>query len=115
MPFGQPHQKTSVTHTATVDWGDGTSGPATVDELAGSGTVTASHTYTLAGTFGIEVCVSDDDGGSACDALQVTVEEPQGVTAMSLQKVDTLVVDSGDGEVNPDDTLRYQVKKFGLE
>jgi hypothetical protein len=54
-------------HTATVDWGDGT--PivnATVTESAGSGSLSvAPHAYASAGSKTITVTVRDDDGGVA--------------------------------------------------
>ena len=55
-------------HTATVDWGDG-SGPQSVDadDLA-----SLSHTYAEDGTFGLAVSVDDDDG-TATTGLPVTV------------------------------------------
>ena len=52
------------THSATLDWGDGSA-------LFDVGTVAAgfsrSHTYAAAGTFTITACVTDDDGGVGCD------------------------------------------------
>ena len=62
---------TADTHTATVDWGDGTAiqGPFAV----AGGVVVGTHTYTSNGVFTVQVCVSDDDAGSACDTLQVTI------------------------------------------
>jgi PKD repeat protein len=50
------------THTATVDWGDGTTSAATVNQAAR--TLTASHVYALTGTYTIGVTVTDDDGGA---------------------------------------------------
>jgi hypothetical protein len=35
----------SETHTAQIDWGDGTTSPATITEANGSGTFTATHVY----------------------------------------------------------------------
>jgi len=69
-------------HTATVDWGDGTVEPAEVSSTAGAdtsgndvvaGTVTADHAYATEGVYTAEVCVTDDDGGTGCDAFEVTV------------------------------------------
>ena len=59
------------THTAVIDWGDGSvaDGPAAVT----GGGVVGTHTYLSNGVFTVQVCVTDDDGGTACDALQVTV------------------------------------------
>lgn len=61
-PFTDPG--TADTHTAVMDWGDGTSSPATVAETAGSGTATATHTYSSAGIYTLILTVTDDDGGS---------------------------------------------------
>ncbi|HHC09497.1 MAG TPA: hypothetical protein ENK55_12430 [Actinobacteria bacterium] len=67
-------------HTATVDWGDGTSTTASITEGADAteGTVTASHVYADDGTYTVRVCVTDDDGGSGCDetTLEVTNRIP---------------------------------------
>jgi hypothetical protein len=66
---------TADTHTATVDWGDGTQTGATVNETNGSGTVTASHSYTQEGPFTVTVCVTDNHEAEVCDTLTVTVTE----------------------------------------
>ena len=58
------------THSATVDWGDGT---AVLGVGAVVGGFSRSHTYPSAGTFTITACVTDDDGGVGCDAAVVTV------------------------------------------
>ena len=60
-------------HTATVDWGDGTVGAGAVSQGAGTGTISGWHRYAEGGTFTVEVCGADDDGGSDCDTVQVTV------------------------------------------
>jgi hypothetical protein len=59
------------THTATVDWGDG-SGPVVV--APGADTVAASSAYAANGTYDVELCVTDDDGGRGCDQAQLVVE-----------------------------------------
>lgn len=71
------------THTATVDWGDGSAlESATVTEApfgppglvsGASGTVAGSHVYGDNGAFTVTVCVTDDDGSTTCDALTITV------------------------------------------
>ena len=59
------------THTATIDWGDGTGPtPATLDQTAG--TVSGSTSYDTQGDRTVTVCV-DDGSHEGCDALIVTV------------------------------------------
>ncbi|MEU4745217.1 VWA domain-containing protein [Actinosynnema sp. NPDC023658] len=60
------------THTCTVDFADGTpvvSG--SVAQGAGSGTCTASHTYTGVGSHTVLVTVVDDDGGRATAVVTI--------------------------------------------
>ncbi|HYN30580.1 MAG TPA: ExeM/NucH family extracellular endonuclease, partial [Dermatophilaceae bacterium] len=63
-------------HTATVDWGDGTTTPATVTD----GTVTATHTYAAPGLYRVTVTVTDSFGnaGSACLERLVVVDPAAG-------------------------------------
>ena len=81
---------TADTHTATVTWGDGTvDGPVVVS----GGTVSATHTYATAGSYTASVCVTDDDSGSTCDTLAVTVQ-PAG-PAVSVGDISIGEPDSG--------------------
>ncbi|MFC1603775.1 PKD domain-containing protein [Planctomycetota bacterium] len=71
------------THTATIDWGDGT--PAvvgTVSEIpsgppgstAGAdGAVAGSHIYADNGVYTVNITVYDDDGASTSDTFTITV------------------------------------------
>src|SRR6185312_4913860 len=62
------------THTATIDWGDGTVVAGTVAEGvpgSGAGTVSGSHLYASNGNFVVTVCVTDNGGARGCDSLQV--------------------------------------------
>jgi Ca2+-binding RTX toxin-like protein/plastocyanin len=61
---------TNDTHTAVVDWGDG-SADTTVDPAVSPFAV--SHMFTTAGTFTVQGCVTDDDGGVHCDSMEITV------------------------------------------
>ena len=65
------------THTATVDWGDG-SGPqaAAVQENDGQGQVGATHTYAGSGEFTIVAGVTDSTGKTTTTFRHVTVELP---------------------------------------
>ncbi|CAN7303553.1 PKD domain-containing protein [Massilia sp. LjRoot122] len=64
------------THTATVDWGDG-SGPQSVAlrEYRGKGEVRASHTYTSEGDFNIVVRVRDSTGKATQLFERITIRE----------------------------------------
>ena len=39
------------------------------------GSVTGSHLYNEAGSYVVEICVTDDDGGMGCDEMMVEVVE----------------------------------------
>jgi hypothetical protein len=55
-------------YSATIDWGDGTRGPGTIAPASGGGagyTVSASHTYSHAGTLPIAVTIHDLGGAQA--------------------------------------------------
>lgn len=65
------------THTATVDWGDGTSESGAVAEAAGSGTVSATHEYTVAGVYTITATVMDNtDLGGVGTYQYIVVYDP---------------------------------------
>src|SRR5947209_15654859 len=65
---------TADTHTASIDWGDGSSkDPGLVTEANGDGTVDGSHVYADNGTFTVTVCVTDNGGATGCDSFHVTV------------------------------------------
>ncbi|RLJ18334.1 hypothetical protein DJ031_11785 [bacterium endosymbiont of Escarpia laminata] len=59
------------THTATIDWGDGTVEPGTLTQGAGSGSVAGSHAYAADGSYTVMVTVTDDDGLFGSDSFQV--------------------------------------------
>jgi hypothetical protein len=65
---------TGDTHSATVNWNDGSSTEAAnVSEGTGSGNVFASHAYLAAGTYTPVVIVTDSGGGSVQETGTVVV------------------------------------------
>ena len=63
------------THTATIQWDDGTD-DTTVSIALGDRTLSADHTYTQGGVFNVTITVADDDLGSASVSLNVEVAGP---------------------------------------
>jgi PKD repeat protein len=63
------------THTATIDWGDGTVEPGTVNQA--NDTVSGSHVYTSAGIYTVTVTVADDDGSDGSDTFTVVITGPE--------------------------------------
>ncbi|MEW5870606.1 MAG: PKD domain-containing protein [Chloroflexota bacterium] len=65
------------THTAQVDWGDGSQTAGVVDPLGGTpvphGTVSGSHTYAAPGIYNLALTLHDDDGGEDSLTIQVIV------------------------------------------
>ncbi len=64
---------TNDSHTAQIDWDDGTIEAGTVV----AGTVTGSHSYGAPGTYTVTVTVTDDDTGVGADTLTITVSDDQ--------------------------------------
>ncbi len=61
------------THTASFDWGDGSSTPASVEETQGEGVASGQHFYSAPGTYTVTAGVADDDGGSSETTFAVGV------------------------------------------
>jgi PKD repeat protein len=59
------------TWTATIKYGDNTGTQNLA--LAADKSFILNHAYSASGAYTIEVCVSDDDGGTGCKQTQVTV------------------------------------------
>src|SRR5206468_2320376 len=71
------------THTATINWGDGTSNTGTVTESNGSGTVTGSHTWAEEGFYPVTVTVTDNGGLSGSTTFTTAVTDVPPTLAIS--------------------------------
>ena len=118
------------THTALWDFGEGTAA-GVVTETNGSGTVDGSFTYTLAGTYSIELTVTDNDGDSGVSSNTITVEVvtpagaiqdlielvesynlPQGTENSLIAKLETAQQILTDGNPNNDHTAINSLNAF---
>jgi hypothetical protein len=103
------------THTALIDWGDGTTTTPTFVEADGAGDFIASHAYVLAGTYNASVTITDDDGGAASGLLAISVSEttptapaaPTGLAASGTQWSDHVEFSWQD---NADDEEYYLIE-----
>lgn len=75
------------THTAEIDWGDGTVEALSVDQLADA--LSGGHEYATGGIFTITVTVTDDDGGESLVATTEAVVTGVGVIDRTLYIVGT--------------------------
>lgn len=59
------------THTAVIDWGDGTTTVATVDQ--NTGTVSGDHVYANGGLYEVTLTLTDDDTGEAVEITAAVI------------------------------------------
>ena len=87
------------THTAIWDWGDATpTEPGVVteenDEPDSTGTTTAEHAYSAPGTYTVTLTITDDEGASDTETMEVVV-----VTALeALQDLDEYLQNTPDDD-----------------
>lgn len=76
------------THTATIDWDDGSSwkGPAT-------GSIVASHTYSTADSYTITVTIVDDDTGQVSVSRVVEVVDAAGAVEDLVEDLQAMLTD----------------------
>jgi len=67
----------TATHTASWDWGDGSTSTGVVTEVNGSGSVSGNHTYVAPGVYTVTLTVIDNFGVSHTSTYQyVSVYNP---------------------------------------
>ncbi|MDI9633567.1 MAG: PKD domain-containing protein [Methanolinea sp.] len=85
------------THTATWDWGDGSSGTVPVAE----GPVSATHAYATAGIYTVTLVVTDDDGGvGQSEYRYIVVYDPNGGFVTGGLWIEPLVCPFSAGRTN---------------
>jgi len=72
------------THTATIDWGDGTPVEAVDVGLLAAG---IEHVYGDNGTYEVTVTVTDDDNGSGADVVSVVVANVKPFLTLEIEEV----------------------------
>ncbi len=91
--------------TASLAWGDGSvdlnSAFVTFDEAFGDGTgqVVHTHPYALAGSFGITLSLSDDDGGVDAESAAVQVKTPEQAVEEIIDLIDDLIAGTSNSRV----------------
>ena len=86
------------THTATIDWGDGSA----VEDFGGAevtSPVEASHTYGVAGDHTVSFTVTDDDGGSDTITASITVYDGAAAAGSVVDAIDELLASESDPAV----------------
>ncbi|MCK4730061.1 MAG: PKD domain-containing protein [Candidatus Aenigmarchaeota archaeon] len=61
------------THTAKIDWGDGTIDEGTIEEGNGMDNIKGNHKYCIANNYTVAIFIIDDDGGIGIGNSTVTV------------------------------------------
>ena len=100
------------THTATINWGDGTVEPLTVVQGAGSGTFSASHQYldddptgTAGDDYTVIVEVTDDDTGVGQQTAAASVANVAPVITVTGDSIDENGVATVSGTITDPGTL----------
>lgn len=79
------------THTARMDWGDGT-----VDDLGDvQQVIGASHAYMSPGTYVLTLIVTDDDGGEGMASAEIEVVTAEGSITTAIALLTGLAADPG--------------------
>src|SRR5207302_2221109 len=68
--FSDPAPESPSSYSATIDWGDGSSGPGSIGNVF---TVSGSHTYAYGGSYRVTVTIHDEGGAIAAPQTSATV------------------------------------------
>ncbi|MCY2968006.1 MAG: M10 family metallopeptidase C-terminal domain-containing protein, partial [Planctomycetota bacterium] len=94
---------TGDTHTALINWGDGTTSAGVVDEQLGAGTVSGSHLYSTNGNYTVQVTLTDKDGGVTTVSKNVSVA----TAVLEVNPFDPTKTDLVVGGTSGADTLAF--------
>lgn len=83
------------THTALVNWGDGTSSPGLVTGGAGTGAAEGTHTWTAVGKVRLRVSVTDDDTETGTRHATVVVVDAAGAVCALAKHLAPMLDDVG--------------------
>jgi len=94
------------THTSFWDFGDSTSDSGIIneenDEPDSTGNSTAEHVYAAPGTYTITLTITDDDGGSDFDSMEIEVTDEFG----ALQDIDDYIQNLSDSSFKNNPSTR---------
>jgi hypothetical protein len=71
------------THSCSIDWGDGATSAGVINEVAGSGACTGTHTYTAGNSATIQVSVRDDDAAVGVASVTLQLNAPADCSSAS--------------------------------
>ena len=105
-PVGDPMQLQATfsdlgiddTHTASINWGDGTTTTGSIVDSGGVMEIEGTHTYSSIGEFPVTIELEDDAGGSATLTVMATATE----TPDTESPIGTLVSPLPDSITNTD-------------
>ena len=102
------------THTATIDWGDGTVEPLPLNPGARGGGFAATHAYSAGGDYTITIVVIDSDGGEGSASTTVSINVAQSAFVGAHLFADNSVFDGRNPGADPGDDAAIDLAKSAL-